>query len=90
MEFKSILTQNCSNDANIKWKFGSLYNPEIQGAVERYNDTLLRKLRKLSNFQRKSWDLKVKDATSAYNNYFHRALSCSPFEFFYNKLQILK
>ncbi|KAI5152821.1 hypothetical protein ENBRE01_3034 [Enteropsectra breve] len=54
LEFKSTITQQLTNTLGIKWKFGSPYHLETQGAVERFNGTILKKIRKLSNFNHKT------------------------------------
>ena len=90
LEFRSSLTQNTALAKDIIWKFGSPYHPQTQGSVERFNDTILRKLRKISNFGKKSWDIFVKEAESAYNKSFHRAIGSTPNEFFYGRYEILE
>jgi hypothetical protein len=90
LEFKSAVTQRAANSRQIVWKFGSPYHPETQGAIERFNDTMMRKLRKLSNYSPEVWDRYVRQTEYAYNRSFHRALGCSPFEFFYKQHSIFK
>ncbi|KAI5151537.1 hypothetical protein ENBRE01_2203 [Enteropsectra breve] len=80
LEFRSSITQEIANVSGIKWKFGSPYHPETQGAVERFNDTILKKIRKLSNFNHKAWDRVVDTAVEAYNFSYHRAIGSSPHE----------
>ena len=90
LEFKSAITQSVASTHKIKWKFGSPYHPQTQGSVERFNDTILRKLRKISDFGKKSWDIFVKQAETAYNNSFHRVIGCTPNEFFCEKYKIFE
>lgn len=60
--------------------FGAPFHPQTQGAVERFNGTILSKIKKLSSFGQIEWDQVVCKATDAYNASFHRALGCSPKE----------
>ncbi|ELQ75880.1 putative Integrase, catalytic core, Ribonuclease H-like, LTR Retrotransposon protein [Trachipleistophora hominis] len=80
LEFKSATTLKVMNEKGIHWKFGSPYHPETQGVIERFNDTIMRKLKKVCNFSHDTWDTAVHLAIDAYNKSFHRAVGCSPFE----------
>lgn len=48
------------------------------GAVERANQTIMGKIRKLSEFGKHPWHTRIDKATLAYNISFHRALNTSP------------
>ncbi len=43
LEFKANEILNQLSERNIEWKFGSPYHPQTQGAVERFNDTIIKK-----------------------------------------------
>ncbi|KAM0684794.1 hypothetical protein COBT_003998, partial [Conglomerata obtusa] len=49
------------------------------GSIERANQTLFDKLRKLSNYDEDMWEEKLKEATYAQNISFNRAISTSPY-----------
>ena len=63
------------------WTFGASYHPQTQGAVEKFNDTIQRKIKKLCEFGKKPWDSGLGKAIDGYNKSFHRTLGCSPNEF---------
>lgn len=90
LEFKSAMTIQTAEKQGIRWKFGSPYHPETQGAVERLNGTLLNKLAKLSKFKYGWWDRCLPEAVYACNSSFHRAIGCSPFELFSGELPIFE
>lgn len=46
--------------------------------VKRANQTLIRILKKLTDFRRLSWDENLQKATDAYNISFHRSIHTSP------------
>ncbi|KAI4292759.1 hypothetical protein PAPHI01_2033 [Pancytospora philotis] len=80
LEFRGSASVQAAQRLGITWKFGSPYHPETQGAIERVNDTILCKLRKLCNFSHNLWDRALPGAIAAYNMSFHRAIGCSPHE----------
>ncbi|KAI4293445.1 hypothetical protein PAPHI01_2719, partial [Pancytospora philotis] len=88
LEFKSAELLNKLDTQGIRWKFGSPYYPQTQGAVERFNDTLLRRIRKLSEFGTRAWDRIVGQAVLAYNNSFHRVIGCTPNELMSGKIPV--
>lgn len=85
LEFSNRNVLDFCKIKNIKWIYGSPYHPETQGAVEKFNQTFIRKIRKISNFTANAWDYAISKALEAYNASFHRVLGCSPSELFYKK-----
>ena len=79
-EFTAGTVQALKDSLGAKWMFGAPFHPQTQGAVERFNGTILTKIKKLSSFGLTEWDLVAQKATDAYNASFHRALGCSPRE----------
>ena len=69
-----------TKDSRLQWVHGSPYHPQSQGAVERFNQTLISKLKKLSEFREDIWDRQLQAATKAYNNSLNRAIDCAPVE----------
>lgn len=53
------------------------------GAVERTNQTIFKKIRKLSKFGENDWKRIVEKATYAYNISFNRSIDCSPIQIKY-------
>ena len=69
----------CEN-RNIRLKHGSPYTPTTTGAIERFNQTLIGKLRKLSLFGEIPWKEVLQLAVEGYNISPSRALGISPVE----------
>ncbi|KAI5173368.1 hypothetical protein PAEPH01_1922 [Pancytospora epiphaga] len=90
LEFKSSEVIEKLKTLGVRWKFGSPYHPQTQGAVERFNHTIIQKIKKLSNFKPHHWDLHVHPAVQAYNWSFHRAINCSPHEMFSGHIPVFK
>jgi transposase InsO family protein len=64
----------------IKLKHGSPYSPTTTGAIERFNQTLMNKIRKITKFGKKDWESAVKDAVKSYNISYNRTIGCAPHE----------
>ncbi|KAM0687953.1 retrotransposon-like protein 1 [Conglomerata obtusa] len=60
------------------------------GCVERANQTIFNKIKKLSDFGRLDWKRHVQQATEGYNMSFHRAIDTCPYMMKYGKLPQLK
>ena len=61
-------------------KHGSLYTPTTTRGIERLNQTVLKKLKKLSNFGKVNWKDCLMKATAGYNKSYHRAIDCALLE----------
>ena len=59
---------------NIKVLYGSPYTPTTTGSIERLNQSLVRKIRRLSEFNRLSWRSVLLHAIRAYNVSWCRAI----------------
>ena len=80
LEFKSEIVQEYARIKEFVWKFGAPYHPQSQGLVERFNGSLIRKLKKLCSYGSKSWANRPNMAVNGYNYSFSRPLGCSPIE----------
>ncbi|MGL5707185.1 MAG: reverse transcriptase domain-containing protein, partial [Aeromonas sp.] len=85
LEFcNSSISQICRT-YGIDWITNSPGHHQTVGCVERTNQTLFNKLRKLCNYDIEQWEGKLKDAVFATNISFHRALGTSPYVFKFGK-----
>ena len=66
-------------ERQITLNHGSPYTPTT-GAVKRFNQTLLQKLRRLTNFRKKNWKDWVEKVTKGYNSSWSRAINCASWE----------
>jgi hypothetical protein len=80
LEFNNKLVQNYAETNKIKWKFSSAFHPETNGTIERFNQTLIHKIRKISDFGLKDWDECLPQATKAYSYSYSRSIGRSPYE----------
>ncbi|MGL5708809.1 MAG: reverse transcriptase domain-containing protein, partial [Aeromonas sp.] len=80
-EFKNASIANFAQENNIKWKYSSPYHPQTNGVVERFNGTIITKLRKITRFGELQWDKYLQAAISAYSNSYMRAINMTPKEF---------
>jgi hypothetical protein len=55
-------------------EIGSPYSPTTTGLVERFNQTLINKLKKLSLFGHKDWEEMLPSAVTVYNISYHRGI----------------
>ncbi|KRH93508.1 pol polyprotein [Pseudoloma neurophilia] len=81
LEFQNALRKSLCTQNNVDWQFSSPDHHETVGAVERANQTLLNKIRKLSNFGGKDWESVLEAATHAVNISFNRSIQTSPYIF---------
>lgn len=80
LEFKNNLFEEWCSDQNITIKHGSPYTPSTQGAIERFNQSLIKKLSKITEFGLHDWEDKLDSAISGYNSSFSRPIGCTPYE----------
>lgn len=80
-EFTNSDISSWCKEMEIELKHGSPYTPTTTGAVERFNQSLMRKLRRITEFGRKNWKDCLAKATDAYNKSFNRATGCGAIEF---------
>jgi hypothetical protein len=86
LEFKNKEIEKLCEKFNIKWIFNSPNHHETVGAVERVNQTLMDKLKRITEFGRYSWERALKAATSAVNISYNRSIGMSPFMLVKSKL----
>lgn len=79
-EFTNQKIQNWCNERGINVKHGSPYTPTTTGAIERFNRTLMSKLRKMSEFGNQPWIKILQSAVRAYNISPSRAIGMAPLE----------
>ena len=88
LEFKNHLMEKYCESEGVELRHGSPYNPETQGSVERLNQTLTRKLKKMTNFGELDWAVILPKVVIAYNNSYSRAIGSSPSELFGEKMMV--
>ncbi|MGL5707191.1 MAG: integrase, partial [Aeromonas sp.] len=81
LEFCNGQIKEICGKYSIEWLNNSPGHHQTMGCVERVNQTLLRKLRKLCDFDEERWEEKLNQAVLAVNFSFHRALQTSPYVF---------
>ncbi|KAI4291963.1 hypothetical protein PAPHI01_1237 [Pancytospora philotis] len=86
LEFNNSLLRQLLSDYNIQHVFCSPAHHETTGAVERVNQTLLNKLKKICDFGRKPWDIHLATATRGVNLSYSRAIFSSPYMLLQGKL----
>ncbi|KAF9760573.1 Transposon Tf2-6 polyprotein [Nosema granulosis] len=79
-EFSNAAIERLCEKYGIIWKYGSPYNPTTTGLVERFNRTLMSKLRKITEFGKFDWERCLLKAWKGYMYSYHRAIGCTPFE----------
>lgn len=81
LEFKNKHINELQTKYGMSWRYGSPHHHQTTGAVERVNQTLLRKLRKLNDYNEINWERHINNAVLAVNISLHRALGTSPYIF---------
>ncbi|KAI5150472.1 hypothetical protein ENBRE01_1516 [Enteropsectra breve] len=79
LEFRNEQVTNLHKELNFEWEFSSPRHHETVGGVERANQTLMRTLKKITNYGRLPWAKYLEKATEAYNISHHRGINTSPF-----------
>lgn len=85
LEFSNQYMKRLTDKYGFVWKYNSRDHHKTVSCVERTNQTLLRKLKKINNFEEDGWESKINKAVLAYNISFNRVLQSSPHEFRYGK-----
>lgn len=81
LEFSNKAITSLKEKYNFDWKYASPGHHKTVGAVERVNQSLMRKLKKLTEFGIKSWEVLLPKATFALNISFNRSISTFPYIF---------
>ena len=84
-EFLNDKIKKFCNYYNIKWSYSSPYHHNTVGGVERVIQTLMSKLRKISNFDESKLYICLNNAVFATNLSYNRAIGCSPYVLKYGK-----
>jgi len=85
-EFANGLLESFCEEMNILVIHGRPRHPQSQGQIERFNQTVSRKLSKsLYGDKEKAWSLILDDMVYAYNLAIHRATKRTPFCLFRNR-----
>lgn len=82
-EFSNTHIKALCKKYSFEWKYRSPYHSKSTGCVERANQTIFSKIKKLSEYDNKDWKQFYRQATYAYNISFHTALQTSPIIFKY-------
>ena len=77
-EFVNETINEIVHQTGMKWITTSPYHPEANGLVERVNQTIVRKLKKLLDLCVSNWDKVLPLALFAYRICFNRSLGMSP------------
>ena len=86
LEFNNETIKNLCKNYGIEMIFNSPGHHNSIGAVERVNQTVFNKLKKLCNFGEDNWDIHLKQATLATNISFNRSINTSPYILKYGML----
>ena len=85
LEFSNGLIENFCREKNILFVHGRPRHPQSQGQVERFNQTVCRKLSKSLHKAAKVWIEILDEMVYAYNVSIHRATKRTPFCLFRNR-----
>lgn len=85
-QFKSILFQNFVKDLDIKHSTTCEYNPQSNGMDERFNGTLVTRLKNLVDKNHSEWDLVLQSAVLAYNLTSNDSSGLTPYAIVYGRL----
>lgn len=83
-EFQNETTKNLYKEPNLEWKYSSPEHHETVGALKRVNQTLMNKIRKLSNLGHVNWASVFAKVIYAVNISFNRSIQMWP-SFLQNK-----
>lgn len=88
LEFKNLHCTELANSEKFTWAYSSPYHPQTNGTVERFNGTILSKLRKLSKYGIDDWEIHLKAALEGYMNSYNRAIGMTPNEYKFGRMPI--
>lgn len=79
-EFKNDILNNFLISNGVDFIHGRVRHPQSQGTVERFNQTITKRIAQmLDNGDKKNWASVLRKATFEYNDQWHRAINTSPF-----------
>jgi Integrase core domain len=79
-QFTSAFFKTCCQAMGVQHIFTSAYHPQANGQVERFNRTILARLRALAGEEQGTWDLYSTAITYAYNTQVHASTGYAPFD----------
>ena len=84
-EFRSVIFENFCKKNNIKIIHGSVRHPQSQGAVEKFNDNIISKIRYIKLERKKKFNINkaLEEAINIYNNTTHSTIHIEPINAFY-------
>ena len=85
LEFNNAITEKLASDYGLTWIRNSPGHHNAIGAVERANQTLINKLKKLCEYGRLDWANNLEKATHATNMSFNRRIGTSPYIMMFGK-----
>ncbi|XP_068111017.1 uncharacterized protein [Hyperolius riggenbachi] len=83
--FESRLMQELCQLYNIKKSHTTPYHPQGNGVCERFNRTLIQKIRSLEQEKKQRWPVYIKELVWAYNHTVHDATGYAPFHLFFGR-----
>ena len=79
-QFTARYFQHALASLGIKHVPTSTYHPQTNGQTERYNSSIIARLRHYVAEHQRNWDTFVQPLTYAYNTQVHRSTKCTPLE----------
>ena len=87
--FSSSLMDHLFKRLGIVHLYSTVYHPQTNGQIERFNSTMDAKIASLSNQSRSDWDDQLPFVTLNYNTSIHSTTKIVPFELMYGRSPIL-
>ncbi|CAF4100345.1 unnamed protein product [Rotaria sordida] len=84
-QFKNQLMEAMAKLIGYNHIFSSVYHPQTNGMVERFNATFVPQIAKLQNRENNNWDEFLSPVVFAYNTGIHATTSYSPFQLQYGR-----
>ena len=85
-EFNNQLNNNLTKQFGIKHRLTTPYHPQANGLDERFNQTLVNAVAKLTQDHRDTWDEKIGEVVFAYNTAVHESTKHTPFEVMFGRM----
>ncbi|XP_055874547.1 uncharacterized protein LOC106067276 [Biomphalaria glabrata] len=83
--FKSHLNQAFAEMTNIRLVHSTIYSPQGNGVIEKWNRTVKQMIYKLERDSMSTWDQTLSYAIFAYNTSIHETTKFSPYELVFNR-----
>ena len=85
-EFNNQLNNNLTKQFGINHRLTTPYHPQADGLDERFNQTLVNAVAKLTQDHRDTWDEKIGEVVFAYNTAVHESTKHTPFEVMFGRM----